>query len=112
MPKQPPTGSEPGMPRAAGSAQTSAASAPEGYVWPLTTLLLVILPQVLVPEKMREGPPLGVPAIEAMVVLILLAVAAKTGPVPRAARPLVLSLIAVLIAANTAAAARLVTLVL
>ena len=86
MPKEPSTGPEPGAPGAFGSAQTSAPTAAESYVWPLTTLLLVILPQVLVPEKMREGPPLGVPAIEAMVVLILLAVAAKPGPVPRAER--------------------------
>ena len=88
------------------------ASAPETYLWPLIALTLVILPQVLVPERVREGPPLAVPATEAMVVLILLAVAAKPGPVPRGARPLVLSLFAVLILANTAAAARLVTLVL
>ncbi|WP_245603711.1 hypothetical protein [Intrasporangium oryzae] len=52
------------------------------------------------------------PAIEAAVVLILLAVAAKPGPVPRAARPLVLTLVAVLIVANTGAAVRLVALVL
>jgi uncharacterized membrane protein len=85
---------------------------PETYVWPLVALGVVILPQVLVPAKMREGPPIVVPAIEATVVLILLAVAAKPGPVPRAARPLVLSLVAVLILANTAAAVRLVALVL
>src|SRR6476619_3576817 len=85
---------------------------PETYVWPLVALGVVILPQVLVPAKLREGPPLVVPAIEAAVVLILLAVAAKPGPVPRAARPLVLSLFAVLILANTAAAVRLVALVL
>ena len=44
--------------------------------------------------------------------LVLLAVAAKPGPVPRGARPLILTLFAVLIAANTAAAVRLVTVVL
>src|SRR6476619_6617836 len=66
---------------------------PETYVWPLVALGVVILPQVLVPARMREGPPIVVPAIEATVVLILLAVAAKPGPVPRAARPLVLSLV-------------------
>jgi hypothetical protein len=81
-------------------------------VWPLVALALVILPQVLVPPSMREGPPLLVPVIEGVVVLVLVAVAAKPGPVPRAARPMILTLSVVLIAANTAAAARLVVLVL
>jgi hypothetical protein len=88
------------------------AQAPESYVWPLTALVLVILPQVLVPASLREGPPVLVPAIEGFVALVLLAVAAKPGPVPRGARPLILSLFAVLIAANTAAAVRLLTVVL
>src|SRR6476469_4873441 len=61
--------------------------APESYVWPLVALVLVILPQVLVPADMREGPPVVVPIIEGAVVLVL-------------------------VAANTAAAARLVVLVL
>ncbi len=112
MTDEPSTGPQPGTPHGAGSGQTGPAAAPETYVWPLVALGVVILPQVLVPAKMREGPPLVVPAIEATVVLILLAVAAKPGPVPRAARPLVLSLFAVLILANTAAAVRLVALVL
>jgi len=86
--------------------------APEGYLWPLTALILVILPQVLVPEGMREGPPVIVPVVEGCVALVLLAVAAKPGPVPRGARPLILTLFAVLMAANTAAAVRLVTVVL
>ena len=86
--------------------------APESYLWPLTALVLVILPQVLVPASVREGPPLLVPVIEGCVALVLLAVAAKPGPVPRGARPLILTLFAVLIAANTAAAVRLVTVVL
>ena len=86
--------------------------APESYLWPLTALVLVILPQVLVPASLREGPPLLVPVIEGCVALVLLAVAAKPGPVPRAARPLILTLFAVLITANTAAAVRLVTVVL
>ncbi|MEW1955322.1 hypothetical protein [Terrabacter sp. NPDC080008] len=90
----------------------SGPSAVESYRWPLVSLVAVILPQVLVPSKMREGPPIAVPVIEGAVVLVLLAVAAKPGPVPRAARPLVLTLVAVLIAANTVAAARLVALVL
>lgn len=81
-------------------------------MWPLTALILVILPQVLVPEGMREGPPVIVPVVEGCVALVLLAVAAKPGPVPRGARPLILTLFAVLMAANTAAAVRLVTVVL
>jgi len=85
---------------------------PESYLWPLLALVLVIFPQVLVPARLREGPPLVVPLIEAAVVLVLLVVAAKPGPVPRAARPLILSLFSVLILANTAAAGRLVALVL
>src|SRR6478736_5743722 len=91
---------------------TPSAQAPESYFWPLVALVLVILPQVLVPGRLREGPPLIVPVIEATVFLVLLAVAAKPGPVPRAARPLILSLFAVLVLANSAAAARLVIVVL
>ena len=91
---------------------TPSAQAPESYFWPLVALVLVILPQVLVPGRLREGPPLIVPVIEATVFLALLAVAAKPGPVPRAARPLILSLFAVLVLANSAAAARLVVVVL
>ncbi len=91
---------------------TPSAQAPESYFWPLVALVLVILPQVLVPGRLREGPPLIVPVIEATVFLALLVVAAKPGPVPRAARPLILSLFAVLVLANSAAAARLVVVVL
>jgi hypothetical protein len=85
---------------------------PDSYRWPLTALVLVILPQVLVPARMREGPPLLVPVVEGLVLLVLLAVAAIPGPVPRGARPLILTLIAVLITANIGAAARLVVLIL
>ena len=91
---------------------TPPARAPESYFWPLVALVLVILPQVLVPGRLREGPPLIVPVIEATVFLVLLVVAAKPGPVSRAARPLILSLFAVLVLANSAAAARLVVVVL
>jgi len=84
----------------------------ESYFWPLTALVVVILPQVLVPARMRLGPPSAVPIVEAIVVLLALTVAAKPGPVPRAARPLMLWLFGVLVLANTAAAARLVTIVL
>lgn len=89
-----------------------AAGPPETYLWPLVALVLVVLPQLLVPAKMREGPPLAVPVIEGTVSLILIAIALKPGPVPRAARPLILWLVAALILANTGAAARLVDLVL
>src|SRR3954453_23358674 len=113
MNNKPSTSSQdPGGSFGADSRHIGLASARETYLWQLIALVLVILPQVLVPARMREGPPVAVPAIEAMVVLILLAVAAKPGPVPRAARPLVLSLFAVLIVANTGAATRLVALVL
>ena len=93
-------------------ADRSSPERPESYLWPLLSLVLVILPQVLVPAGLREGPPLLVPLIEGVVVLVLLIVAAKPGPVPRAARPFILSLFAVLILANTAAAGRLVIFVL
>jgi hypothetical protein len=43
------------------------AQAPESYFWPLVALVLVILPQVLVPGRLREGPPLIVPVVEATV---------------------------------------------
>lgn len=88
------------------------AQVPESYFWPLVALILVILPQVLVPARMREGPVLIVPVLEGVVALVLLGVAARPGPVPRAARPLILWLFAVLVLANTSAAARLVIVVL
>ncbi len=81
-------------------------------MWPLITLAMVIVPQVLVPANMREGPPVVVPAVETLVFVVLLAVAAKPGPVPRVARPLILVLFTVLVLANTAAAVRLVAQVL
>ena len=90
----------------------SAGQGRETYTWPLVALVAVILPQVLVPSGKREGPPLLVPLIEGVVVLLLVAVAARPGPVPRAARPLVLTLVAVLVGANTAAAARLLIVIL
>jgi uncharacterized membrane protein len=109
---EPDTGPDQERRPGAGSGQSELVAASESYVWPLAALTAVLLPQVLVPERLREGPPLAVPAIEGVVVLLLLAVAARPGPIPRAARPLVLSLIAVLIVANTGAAVRLVALVL
>lgn len=112
MPEEPPPDPRSGVAGGAVSRQTRASSPPETYVWPLTALVLVILPQVLVPSNYRNGPPLAVPALEAMVALILILIAAKPGPVPRAARPAILSLFGVLILANTGAAVRLVVLVL
>jgi uncharacterized membrane protein len=85
---------------------------PETYAWPLVAIVVTILPQILVPVHDRVGPPLLVPIIEAAVFLIMVIIAAKPGPVPRRARPLVLSLFGVLILANAAAAVRLVVLVL
>src|SRR3954468_23476108 len=85
---------------------------PETYTWPLVAIVVAIFPQVVVPVHDRVGPPLVVPIIEAAVFVIMVVIAAKPGPVPRRARPLVLSLFGVLILANAAAAARLVVLVL
>lgn len=110
MPSDPPADPDSGVSRGSGGARDS--SAQETYLWPLSALVLVILPQVLVPSNYRNGPPLAVPAVEAVVALMLIVIAAKPGPVPRAARPLILSLFGVLIMANTGAASRLVVLVL
>jgi hypothetical protein len=85
---------------------------PESYTWPLLAVLLVILPQMLVPAEYRVGPPLVVPIMEIVVLLVLLGIAAKPGPVPRGTRSAVLTLFGVLVLANAIAAARLVTLVL
>jgi hypothetical protein len=85
---------------------------PESYTWPLVSIVLVILPQLLIPGRDRVGPPLFVPLIEIGVFLIMAAIAARPGPVPRRARPIVLTLFAFLVGANAAAAGRLVALVL
>ena len=90
---------------------TRSRRAPEPYTWPLIALVLVILPQVLVPASLREGPPLVVPIVEGAVALVLLAMAARPGPVPGSSRPTVLVLVTVLVAANTAAAVHLLALV-
>ena len=84
----------------------------ESYSWPLLTVVLVILPQVLIPAGNRIGTPLLVPAVEGMALLVLLVIAAQRGPVPRSARRLVLTLFGTLVLANAVAAVRLVTLVL
>lgn len=85
---------------------------PESYAWPLVAIVLVILPQVLVPARYRVGPPLLVPLIETAAFLVMLIIAAKPGPVSRSARPVILCLFGLLVAANTIAAIRLVDLVL
>ena len=86
--------------------------APESYTWPLLTVVLVILAQVLIPPQYRVGPPLVVPVVEGIALLVLLGIAARPGPVPRSARSLVLVLFGVLVVANAVAAVRLVSLVL
>jgi uncharacterized membrane protein len=85
---------------------------PESYTWPLLVVVAAILPQALIPAQYRVGPPLVVSAIETVALLVLLAIVAKPGPVPRSARSVLLVLFGLLVAANTLAAARLVTLVL
>lgn len=92
--------------------RTNLARTPESYTWPLVAIVVVILPQVLVPNNHRVGPPLLVPIVEAAAFLAMLVIAAKPGPVPRGARPFVLSLFALLIMANAGATVRLVLLVL
>jgi hypothetical protein len=84
----------------------------ESYTWPLVAIVVAILPQVIVPNNDRIGPPLLVPIVEAAAFLAMLVIAAKPGPVPRGARPFVLSLFCVLILANAGATIRLVLLVL
>jgi hypothetical protein len=88
------------------------ARTPERYTWPLAAIVVVILPQVLIPSNHRIGPPLLVPMVEAAAFLAMLVIAAKPGPVPRGARPFVLSLFWLLILANAGATIRLVLLVL
>lgn len=84
----------------------------EAYTWPLVAITLVIVPQFIIPGRDRIGPPLFVPLIELGVLITLVGIAAKPGPVPPRARPFVLILIAILVGANTVAAGRLVALVL
>src|SRR5262245_24127001 len=85
---------------------------PESYTWTLIAMLVVMLPQVLVPVRSRVGPPLIVPIIEAAAFLAMFVIAAMPGPVPRRVRPFVLFLFSTLIVANASAAIRLVVLVL
>jgi uncharacterized membrane protein len=85
---------------------------PESYTRPLLVVVAAVLPQALVPAHYRVGPPLFVPVVETVALLVLLAIAARPGPVPRSARSVLLVLFGLLVLANTVAAARLVTLVL
>ena len=85
---------------------------PESYTWPLVVVVVVILPQLLIPARDRVGPSVLVPIVESIAFSIMLAIAAVPGPVPRGARPVILVLFGVLALANTVAAARLVVLVL
>jgi hypothetical protein len=85
---------------------------PESYTWPLVAIVVATIPQVLVPSNHRVGPPLVVPIIEGVAFLVMLLIAAKPGPVPRGARPFILSLFGLLVLSNAAAAVRLVLLVL
>ena len=95
-----------------GSVTRDPARTPESYTWPLIAVVVTILPQVLVPSNHRVGPPLLVPIMEAAAFLAMLVIAAKPGPVPRGARPLVLFLFGLLVLSNTGATIRLVLLVL
>lgn len=92
--------------------QRTGARRAESYTWPLVAIVLIIVPQLLIPEHDRVGPPLLVPVIESCAFLVMLAVAARPGPVPQRSRPLMLAMLAVLAAANAAAAFHLVALTL
>ena len=95
-----------------GSSPQNQRGSQESYTWPLIAIVVVILAQALVPARHRVGPPLLVPITETVVLLVLLGIAARPGPVPRRARGAVLTLFGLLVVANASAAARLVTLVL
>ncbi len=117
-------GAGPGTPSSAGGfgeeeaghdanrASDGPAQAPESYTWPLLAVIVTILPQVLIPSNHRIGPPLLVPVIEVAAFVAMLVIAARPGPVPRGARPLVLFLFSLLVLSNTTATIRLVLLVL
>src|SRR6195952_5862115 len=85
---------------------------PESYAWPLVAIAVVTVLQVAIPRRDRVGPPLVVPAIEAAAFVVMLVIAARPGPGPARARPLLPVLFGVLAAANAFAAGRLVVLVL
>jgi uncharacterized membrane protein len=84
----------------------------ESYTWPLVAIAVVTVLQVAIPTHDRVGPPLVVPGVEFAAFIVMAVIAARPGPVPARARPTILVLFAVLIAANAVAAGRLVVLVL
>lgn len=90
----------------------SRGGASESYLWPIVAMFIAILPQVLVPARDRVGPIILVPLIEAGALLLMVVIAAKPGPVPARARPVILALFGVLVLANAFGAARLVAIVL
>ncbi len=94
------------------SSETQLRRSPESYTWPLVAIALVTVLQVVIPRGDRVGPPLLVPAVEAIAFVVMLVIAARPGPVPAKARPLILVLFGVLATANAVAAGRLVVLVL
>jgi hypothetical protein len=102
----------PGPPSLGEGGDSTGPRTPESYTWPLVAIVVAILPQVLIPAHDRVGPPLLVPIIETAAFLAMLIIAAKPGPVPRRARPIILFLLGLLILANASAAVRLVVLVL
>ncbi len=85
---------------------------PESYTWPLAAIAVVTVLQVAIPRRDRVGPPLLVPAVEAAAFVVMAVIAARPGPVPARARPLILVLFGALVLANAIAAGRLVVLVL
>lgn len=85
---------------------------PENYALALVSIGLVIAAQIAIPARDRIGPPFLVPAVEGLAFLIMLGIAAKPGPVPARARPIILVLFGLLATANAIAAVRLVVLVL
>ncbi len=102
----------PGDDDARGAPSPAPATRPDSYAGPLIAILVVVVPQVVVPARLRLGPPLVVPLIELAVFALLLLIAALPGPVPRGARPLVGLLFGLMAVANTTAAIRLVAVVL
>jgi hypothetical protein len=59
-----------------GSSRRNQRGSQESYTWPLIAIVVVILPQALVPARDRVGPPLLVPLMESLVLLVLLGIAA------------------------------------
>jgi hypothetical protein len=85
-----------------GSSRRDQRHSQESYAWPLIAIVVVVLAQVVVPAQDRVGPPLLVPITETVVLLVLLGIAARPGPVPRSARGAVLTLFGLLVLATPA----------